>query len=434
MKARLRPMIDPILPPVTISMAITSVYRTMALWIPVIVVSRSSATVAIETFMTELSSAIKNWPAARIRRTIPAALCCCSMARSVISSRALDIWQCGGPSYAPDRVVILPSPRGCTNSPGWLRDSTSPRSSPTSATTASKRTDGHCFTTPFAWPGDTHSYHQSLRSLSKLHRQLGKQPTRPCKDTVAPESAIWEPNAGVPRRKRSTRRPGRSTSRTRPNASTPRKQPRRPPSGERSPNRTAPSGSSGAESTSSCAEIDRPRGGRCDHRPRFDIAFGGADRRRTRAARSVLRGPADPRVPSRRSRRDPRTGGRLHPRRRVRGGPDRAAAAERPISFLPRPLDPAQSEPGRSGGTHSAERAWCRPEPQLPVPLAPWPTGPLLPRAATRVRTRDADRHASDPADRARREHLGPPAARACRRVGRRPDPGPGRPPGGPAP
>jgi hypothetical protein len=32
----------------------TSVYRTIALWIPLIVVPRSSATVAIETFMTEL--------------------------------------------------------------------------------------------------------------------------------------------------------------------------------------------------------------------------------------------------------------------------------------------------------------------------------------------------------------------------------------------
>ncbi len=60
MKARLRPMIEPILPPVTISMAITRVYRTIAVWIPVTVVPRSSATVAIETFMTELSSAIRN--------------------------------------------------------------------------------------------------------------------------------------------------------------------------------------------------------------------------------------------------------------------------------------------------------------------------------------------------------------------------------------
>ena len=60
MKARLRPMIEPILPPVTISIAMISVYRTMALWIPVTVVWRSLATVAIDTFMTEVSSAIRN--------------------------------------------------------------------------------------------------------------------------------------------------------------------------------------------------------------------------------------------------------------------------------------------------------------------------------------------------------------------------------------
>ena len=65
-------MIEPILPPVIISIAITSVYRTMALWMPVTVVSRSSATVAIETFMTELSSAIRNCPAHRVSRTAPA--------------------------------------------------------------------------------------------------------------------------------------------------------------------------------------------------------------------------------------------------------------------------------------------------------------------------------------------------------------------------
>ncbi len=56
-----------------LSIAITSVYRTMALWIPVMDVSRSSATVAIETFMTELSRAMRNWPAHNVRRTVPAA-------------------------------------------------------------------------------------------------------------------------------------------------------------------------------------------------------------------------------------------------------------------------------------------------------------------------------------------------------------------------
>ena len=73
MNARLRPMIEPILPPVTINIAMTSVYSTMALWMPVIVVPRSSATVAIDTFMTELSRAIRNCPAARASSTVPAA-------------------------------------------------------------------------------------------------------------------------------------------------------------------------------------------------------------------------------------------------------------------------------------------------------------------------------------------------------------------------
>ena len=72
-KARLRPIIEPILPPVTISIAITSVYRTIAVWIPVTVVLRSSATVAIETFITELSRAMRNWPAHSVRSTTLAA-------------------------------------------------------------------------------------------------------------------------------------------------------------------------------------------------------------------------------------------------------------------------------------------------------------------------------------------------------------------------
>ena len=56
-----------------ISDAITSVYSVIAVWIPVTVVPTSWATVAIDTFMTELSRTIRNWPAARVTRTIPAA-------------------------------------------------------------------------------------------------------------------------------------------------------------------------------------------------------------------------------------------------------------------------------------------------------------------------------------------------------------------------
>src|SRR5215216_3537307 len=67
--ARLRPMSAPTFAPVIISAAITSVYAVIAPWMPVTVVPTSLATVAIETFMTELSSVIRNWPDASVKRT-----------------------------------------------------------------------------------------------------------------------------------------------------------------------------------------------------------------------------------------------------------------------------------------------------------------------------------------------------------------------------
>src|SRR6476469_1541216 len=67
--ARLRPIIAPTFAPVIIKHAITSVYAVIAPWIPVTVVPTSLATVAIETFMTLLSSVIRNWAAASVRRT-----------------------------------------------------------------------------------------------------------------------------------------------------------------------------------------------------------------------------------------------------------------------------------------------------------------------------------------------------------------------------
>src|SRR3954451_20183735 len=67
-------MISPILPPVIISDAITSVYIVIAVWMPVTVVPRSFATVAIAVFMTVVSSAITNWPAASVSSTMPVAL------------------------------------------------------------------------------------------------------------------------------------------------------------------------------------------------------------------------------------------------------------------------------------------------------------------------------------------------------------------------
>ena len=65
----MRPIIAPILAPVIISEAITSVYAVIAPWIPVTVVPTSFATVAIETFITELSSVMRNWPAASVSST-----------------------------------------------------------------------------------------------------------------------------------------------------------------------------------------------------------------------------------------------------------------------------------------------------------------------------------------------------------------------------
>ena len=59
-KARRLPMLLPILPPVIINVAMTRVYMVIAVWMPVIGVLRSLATVAMDTFMTELSRVIRN--------------------------------------------------------------------------------------------------------------------------------------------------------------------------------------------------------------------------------------------------------------------------------------------------------------------------------------------------------------------------------------
>src|SRR5262249_10768830 len=67
--ARLRPIKAPILPPVIISAAITSAYRVIAVWTPVTVVFVSFATVAIATFITDVSSVIRNCAAQSVTRT-----------------------------------------------------------------------------------------------------------------------------------------------------------------------------------------------------------------------------------------------------------------------------------------------------------------------------------------------------------------------------
>src|SRR5918995_2800700 len=61
----------------------------MAVWMPVTVVPTSLATVAMDTFMTELSRVIRNWPAARVSRTSPVPLAGASGARVLMASASL---------------------------------------------------------------------------------------------------------------------------------------------------------------------------------------------------------------------------------------------------------------------------------------------------------------------------------------------------------
>ena len=88
-KARFRPMSAPIFAPVIISAAITSVYAVIAPWIPVTVVPTSFATVAIDTFITELSSVIRNCPAARVSSTSVAPLARSDVVISAVVTRAI---------------------------------------------------------------------------------------------------------------------------------------------------------------------------------------------------------------------------------------------------------------------------------------------------------------------------------------------------------
>src|ERR671923_884367 len=68
-KARFLPISAPIFAPTIINEAITSVYAVIAPWIPVTVVPTSFATVAIETFITDVSSVMRNWPEASVNST-----------------------------------------------------------------------------------------------------------------------------------------------------------------------------------------------------------------------------------------------------------------------------------------------------------------------------------------------------------------------------
>ncbi len=61
----------------------------IAPWIPVTVVPTSSATVAIETFITELSSVIRNWPAASVSRTSVAPLAAAELLAATLVTGAI---------------------------------------------------------------------------------------------------------------------------------------------------------------------------------------------------------------------------------------------------------------------------------------------------------------------------------------------------------
>ena len=71
-------MIWPILPPVIMNAAITNVYIVIAVWMPVTVVPTSLATVAIDTFITDVSSVMRNCAEASVRSTTEAALAAAS--------------------------------------------------------------------------------------------------------------------------------------------------------------------------------------------------------------------------------------------------------------------------------------------------------------------------------------------------------------------
>ena len=59
----------------------TSVYMVIAVWMPATVVPTSLATVAIDTFITELSSVMRNCADANVSRIVPDA----AAARSVVT-------------------------------------------------------------------------------------------------------------------------------------------------------------------------------------------------------------------------------------------------------------------------------------------------------------------------------------------------------------
>ena len=107
--AFLRPMMLPTLPPRTMRLAMTSVYSVIAVCTPVMVVPRSLATVAMDTFITDVSSVMRNWPVASVKRMRPAPALAAAAAPldpdapdvvlSAISSPSRDSRQCAKQCY-----------------------------------------------------------------------------------------------------------------------------------------------------------------------------------------------------------------------------------------------------------------------------------------------------------------------------------------------
>src|SRR3954471_12583715 len=98
-------------------MAITSVYRVIAVWMPVTVVPTSSATVAIATFITELSNVMRNWPAASVIRTVGPA--CATSARVLVSIPTPVVLFPGNRVWQPYALGFLIS-HGRPSRASWL--------------------------------------------------------------------------------------------------------------------------------------------------------------------------------------------------------------------------------------------------------------------------------------------------------------------------
>ena len=94
-----------------IQAAITLYTLVMAIWMPDTVVPTSLATVAMDTFMTELSRVIRNCPAARVSRTSPVPLAGASGVRVLTASASISSQPHHPQSWAATRGASI-TPKG----------------------------------------------------------------------------------------------------------------------------------------------------------------------------------------------------------------------------------------------------------------------------------------------------------------------------------